>query len=148
MLVSQKCLYALRAVFELAYRDAREPVKSDRIARAQGIPPRFLELILNQLKNAGYLASRRGKNGGYLLSASPRELTVAQIINAVQGQAMEKAEDTAQPSVRPRRGDYAFARMWETVEESIRSIYHTTTFADLMELEQESSGVPIANYVI
>ena len=63
MSVSQKCQYALRAVFELASRETHDPVKIAKIAESQKIPQKFLELILSQLKQGGFLGSRRGADG-------------------------------------------------------------------------------------
>ena len=63
MLVSQKCQYALRALFELAKRNGEGPVKIAAIAKAQAIPPRFLEVILSQLKQGSFVESQRGSEG-------------------------------------------------------------------------------------
>ena len=76
MRISKKCQYALRAVFELAVRNTGQPVKIQQIAGAQNIPPRFLEVILNQLRHAGFVESRRGNEGGYMLAPGAEELTV------------------------------------------------------------------------
>ena len=84
-MVSQKCQYALRAVFELAKRHGRGPVRIGAVAKAQAIPPRFLEVILNQLKQAGFVESRRGNEGGYLLARAPERLTVGEIVRFVEG---------------------------------------------------------------
>ena len=84
-MVSQKCQYALRAVFELAKRHGRGPVRIGDVAKAQAIPPRFLEVILNQLKQAGFVESRRGNEGGYLLARAPERLTVGEIVRFVEG---------------------------------------------------------------
>ena len=65
MMLTQKCQYAMRAVFELAKREGRGPVKINEIAEAQAIPQRFLENILNQLRQGGVVESRRGKEGGW-----------------------------------------------------------------------------------
>ena len=70
MRISKKCQYALRAVFELAWRNTGEPVKTHSIARAQGMSSRFTEVILNDLKHAGFVKSIRGKEGGYRYSRS------------------------------------------------------------------------------
>src|SRR5512133_2739522 len=85
MIVTQKCQYAMRAVFELARREGQGPVKINEIAEAQAIPQRFLENILNQLKQSGILESRRGKEGGYLLARPSREITAGMIIRLVEG---------------------------------------------------------------
>jgi len=76
MLVSQKAQYALRAVFELARRHGKGWVKISDIADTQAIPIRFLEVILGQMKQAGFVVSRRGTEGGYMLAVAPGELTV------------------------------------------------------------------------
>ncbi len=85
MLISRKCRYALRAVLELTMCNGQGPVKITDIAEAQAIPARFLEAILSQLKQAGFVASRRGKKGGYFLNCSPDELTMGNVIESIQG---------------------------------------------------------------
>ena len=62
--ISKKCDYALRAIFELAFRSTSRPVAVQEIAAAQNIPPRFLEIILNELRQVGLVASHRGNAGG------------------------------------------------------------------------------------
>ena len=79
MRISKKCQYALRAVFELASRNNNEPVKTHDIARSQRISPRFTEVILNELKHGGFVESKRGNVGGYLLARSPDDLTVKEM---------------------------------------------------------------------
>ena len=69
--LSQKCKYALQAIFELASREGSEPVKVSTIAKSQVIPPRFLEIILSQLRKSGFVISKRGSAGGYLLAIPP-----------------------------------------------------------------------------
>ena len=66
--ISKRCRYGLRAIFELALRGTSEPVKIQDIASAQGIPQRFLEIILSELKQGGFVESRRGSNGAYMLA--------------------------------------------------------------------------------
>ena len=68
MSVSLKCQYGLRALFELARRAGNGPTRIQEIAEAQAIPPRFLENILNQLRRGGFVESRRGKAGGFVLA--------------------------------------------------------------------------------
>ena len=76
MAISKRSEYALRAVFELAYRGSQEPVKIQRIAESQGIPSRFLEGIMGDLRHAGFVESRRGSEGGYVLVRDSGELFV------------------------------------------------------------------------
>src|SRR5262249_7473524 len=76
--------YASPAAGELAAA-ADGPVKGERIATAQGIPPNFLENILGDLRNAGIVASRRGAEGGYWLARPADEVSLAEVIRAVDG---------------------------------------------------------------
>ena len=76
MSVSQKCYYAIRAVYALAEQGGPEPLKIADIAEHEKIPIRFLEVILSQLKGAGFVQSRRGAEGGYLLARPADKITV------------------------------------------------------------------------
>jgi Rrf2 family protein len=84
MRVTAKAEYAVRAVMELAAADGG-PVKRDQIVAAQAIPPKFLENILSELRHAGLVESQRGSDGGYWLSRPADEVTVADIMRAVEG---------------------------------------------------------------
>jgi Rrf2 family protein len=82
--ISAKADYAVRAALELAATDS-PPVKGERLADAQGIPLKFLENILGDLRQAGLVVSQRGPDGGYRLERPPEEITVADVIRAVDG---------------------------------------------------------------
>lgn len=148
MLVSQKERYALRAVFELARRHGEGPVKVAEVAEAQGIPPRFLEVILNELKQTGFVGSRRGKRGGYTLIVSPEALTIGDVMSFLQG-PVEVAQGTAtNPDVTPLNGDGALRPVWDKVQKAISDIYHGTTFAELVEQEELKVGMRVPTYAI
>src|SRR5256885_16563500 len=85
MRVSAKVDYAVRAAIELATAEPGRPVKGDRIAQAQGVPLKFLENILAELRHAGLVRSQRGVEGGYWLARPADEISVADVIRAVQG---------------------------------------------------------------
>ena len=85
MRVSAKVDYAVRAAVELARREHDGPVKGDVIGEAQGIPFKFLENILAELRAEGIVMSRRGSDGGYWLARPAAEITVAQVVRAVEG---------------------------------------------------------------
>src|SRR5919109_3037432 len=85
MRVSAKTDYAIRAALELAAAADERPVKGERIATAQAIPLRFLENILMQLRHAGLVESRRGAEGGYRLARPAAEVTLADVIRAIDG---------------------------------------------------------------
>lgn len=84
MHVTAKVGYAVRAAVELAAA-SDGPVKGDAIASAQEIPLRFLENILGELRNAGIVRSQRGAEGGYWLARPAEEVTIAEVIRAVEG---------------------------------------------------------------
>ena len=84
MRVSAKADYAVRAMVELAAA-GDGPVKGERLAQAQEIPLNFLENIMTDLRNAGLARSRRGADGGYGLGRPPEEITLADVIRAVDG---------------------------------------------------------------
>ena len=149
MRISKKCQYALSAVFELALRDTDQPVKIHDIAGAQNIPPRFLEVILNQLRHAGFVESRRGSEGGYMLARAAEDLTVGKVIEYLQGPISMPADD-AQKANKSESfyGNYAFELLWENVNRAISQICNNTTFAELIEYEKAKKTVTVSNYSI
>jgi len=148
MLVSQKCQYALRAVFELAKQYARGPVKIGEIAEAQAIPARFLEVILSQLKQAGFVESRRGTEGGYLLIRPPNGLNVGEVIRFVQGPFGPVDCVTSGGGQCPLRGSCVFMPMWKKVQKSMTDVYDKTTFQDLVDDDKRTCREYVPLYVI
>jgi Rrf2 family protein len=134
--ITRKYQYALRAVFELAKHTGKGPTKISAIAAAQSIPPRFLEVILSQLKGSGLVDSKRGFYGGYFLTRSPEKITVGEIFRFLVGSS-DPAQCVACVSKKdcPFDGRCAFAAMWEKVTSAINSIYNETTIKDLLENE-------------
>ena len=133
MRISKKCQYALSAVFELALRDTDQPVKIHDIAGAQNIPPRFLEVILNQLRHAGFVDSRRGSEGGYMLARAAEDLTVGEVIEYLQGPISMPADDTQKTNkILYFYVINAFELVWENVNRAIAHICNNPTFAELI----------------
>jgi Rrf2 family transcriptional regulator, cysteine metabolism repressor len=131
-MVSQKCQYAIRAVFELAKRYGEGPVKISEIAEAQAIPLRFLEIILNQLKRADFVQSRRGATGGYVLAKQPKDMKVGEIVRFVEGPLVPVACMTDKPSATcSLDGDCAFIEMWRRVAAAVSEVYDSISFQDL-----------------
>ncbi len=90
MKVSIKSDYACRAIEALALHHPNlHPLCIEEIARRRHIPPNYLVQILLELKRNGLIQSRRGKTGGYLLAQSPRQITVGDVLRAVQGEVMD-----------------------------------------------------------
>ncbi len=150
IVISRKCRYALRAIFELAWRGSDGGlVKVQDIAAAQAIPVRFLEVILAELKHGGFVRSKRGNEGGYVLAQPPQAITVGEVISFLQD-GRESAEEAEQGGQGGRElvGNYAFSRMWKRISHEIASIYNGVTFADLVEHELRGQRTYVPNYAI
>ncbi|HEW79093.1 MAG TPA: Rrf2 family transcriptional regulator [Phycisphaerales bacterium] len=149
MRISKRCQYALKAVFELARRNSGQPVKIHDIADTQNIPPRFLEVILNQLRHGGFVDSRRGNEGGYMLARTAEELTVGQIIRCVQGSISVTDGNSEKPNkTESFFGDCAFDQLWQRIDNAVSQICDGTSFAELVEYEMAEKTVRVPNYVI
>lgn len=134
MNLSQKCQYALRGLFELARRGGDKPVPIAEIAKAQAIPGRFLELILSELKQAGYVQSRRGVHGGYMLSRDPAEVTVGEVIRFVDGPLNPvKCLGKNGRKECPLYGGCAFIGLWKRATKAVADVYDSTTLQELVE---------------
>lgn len=149
MSISQKCQYALRATFELAKQEGQGPVKISDIARTQAIPTRFLEVILNQLKQGGFVDSRRGSSGGYVLTRPASALSVGEIIRFIEGPlAPVQCIAGSSGDQCPLHNACAFLPMWERAREALTDVYDSTTFQDLVEQERLRCNEHILDYCI
>jgi Rrf2 family protein len=129
--VSAKTDYALRAAVELAAaEDPGAPVKGERLASSQAIPLRFLENILLQLRHAGIVESRRGADGGYRLARPAAEITLADVIRAIDGPLANVSG--ARPETLDFQGSSEPLRdVWIAVRASLRSVLERVTLADV-----------------
>ena len=138
MRVSAKTDYALRAALELAAAPDDKPVKGERIATAQAIPLRFLENILMQLRHAGLVDSRRGAEGGYRLARPATEVTLADVIRAIDGPLAGVS------GVRPEALGFngvaePMRDVWIAVRASLRGVLEQVTLADVVAGELPAS---------
>jgi len=137
----RKNQYALRAIFELAKHRGKGPTKISDIADAQSIPLRFLEVILNKLKGSGLIDAKRGFYGGYFLTRSPDQITVADVMSFLQGSP--KAVQCAACVVKakcPHGHRCAFSSMWNRVNRAISQVYTETTIQDLLDTDRQLHG--------
>jgi Rrf2 family protein len=130
MRVSAKVDYAVRAGVELAAAADGRPVKGDHIAQSQEIPLKFLENILLDLKHAGLVQSQRGAEGGYWLARSPEEISLADVIRAVEGPIANVR------GLRPEQVEYGGASeqlrdVWIAVRANLRAVLEKVTLADV-----------------
>ena len=142
MHISVKGEYALHALFDLSMQRTREPVKIAGIAKRQKIPQKFLELILAGLKQGGFVESRRGAEGGYLLARPAESLTVGEVLRYVEGPQKGKSRDRRHGAATP------FSDMWERVDAAISGVIDKTTFADLLRAWREKQNQYVDNWEI
>ena len=141
MNISVKGDYALRAIFDLALQQPGNPIKIADVARRQKIPQKFLELILSGLKQGGFVESRRGAEGGYLLARPPETITIGEVFRYVEGVKPKKASPKQQAAD-------PFYVTWDRVEEAISSVLDHTTFADLAREWRDRENKYVANWEI
>lgn len=135
LIPSGKLFYAVEAVLYIAYHAKAEPISGSAIAAAQGLPPRYLEPMLQKLVRAGILRGLRGPQGGYLLGRERRRITLADIHTTLDA-------DTALPTKSTPLGTLVLAPVAERLRQSWREQLTTVTLADLCE---QASSAHIAS---
>lgn len=129
MRISAKADYALRASIELA-RAASGPTKGGAIAAAQGIPLKFLENILSDMRHAGLVRSQRGAEGGYWLARPAAEISVADVIRAVEG-PLASVRGEGPEAIEYPDNAVNLQRVWIAVRSVLRGVVESVTLADL-----------------
>ena len=142
MQISAKGEYAIRAVLDLALQRERGLTPIQGIATRQGIPQRYLEQVLLALKRAGLLASKRGSTGGYHLTRAPEEITVGDVLRAVEGSS---APFSAQRRGGRNGGAGDLAELWAEVSQAVSQVVDRLTFGALAAraLERRSAAGPM-----
>jgi Rrf2 family protein len=143
VIITRKTTYALRALKHLAGREG-ELTLTSRIAEDEGIPQRFLEAILRELARHGVLQVKRGRGGGYALRLSPEELSIARVIDVVDGHASQFA---CLDPIRPARcaecpgpGVCAAQVVLNQMGIASQRVLQSMTLADLMVPQLEASN--------
>lgn len=139
MYISARVDYAMRALLELAAAQRAEPrslVKGDAIAEKHGIPTKFLVGVLTTLRTAGILSSMRGKDGGFRLARPAADISVADVMRALEGPLAEVRGE------RPEETEYLGAAehlrdVWIATRVALRSVLETTSLDDI-----ESGNLP------
>jgi Rrf2 family protein len=127
-----KADYAVRAAVELAAVGSTEPVKAEHIADAQSIPLNFLENILAELRRAGIVESRRGAAGGYLLARPPEDISLADVIRAVEG-PLANVRGVSPDLLEYEGSSERLRDVWVALRSSVRGVLEHVTLADLVE---------------
>jgi Rrf2 family protein len=130
MRVSAKADYALRALIEMAVRDDSSPVSAEELGRRQEIPHGFLQAILADLRRAGIVVSQRGQSGGWRLGRDAAEVSVADVIRAVDGPLVSVY------GLRPEAVSYnpsaqVLQHVWIAARHSLRDVFEEVSIRDL-----------------
>jgi Rrf2 family protein len=128
--VSAKADNALRATIELAAIGGDVPVKGERVAQAQGIPLKFLENILGDLRQAGVVRSQRGTDGGYWLARPPEQISLADVIRAVEG-PIANVRGAGPEEVEYPGSAERLREVWIAVRANLRAVLEQVTLADV-----------------
>jgi Rrf2 family protein len=154
MMFSTKAEYGVRVMVELARRNGEEPVPLAEIAANDGLPLAYLEHLVARLRKAGLVDSRRGSRGGYLLARSPVEITMAEVVEALEGsiapiECISEGPDGS--IVCSRESDPGHAcptkLLWTRVRLSIVRTLQETTLADLL-LAPSLTATPAATLAL
>lgn len=140
MKISTRGRYGVNAAFELALRYGRGPVPIKTIADAQRISEPYLEQLMAKLRRAGLAVSARGVQGGYELARDPGEITVGQVIYAVEG-PMAPVDCLLEKRLEKcgREDSCAGRIIWEKIYDSIRGVIDRITLADLIEEKEQKT---------
>ena len=130
MRISAKADYAVRAALELAAAPDGEPVKGEQLAKAQDIPLQFLEHILLELKHARLIKAKRGYKGGYWLDRPPEEITLADVIRAVEG-PLANIHESAPEDLHYAGPAEKLRDVWVAVRANLRAILESITLAEI-----------------
>lgn len=147
MRISAKGEYAIKAMLDLSMRESKGLVSIQEIASRQGIPQRYLEQVLLQLKRAGLLTSKRGAAGGYHLMRAPEDITVGEVLRAVEGAT---ALLEAMRGGRRSPGDHSsdLAELWGDLSKAVSQVIDRMTFGDLAARAAERRSAPRPMYHI
>jgi Rrf2 family cysteine metabolism transcriptional repressor len=129
--VTSKSRYAVVALAELA-KSGDHPVPVKELAERRGVPEQFLEQLFSTLRRAGFLTSHRGSKGGYTLARNPEEITVLEVVQALDGVIGQEADEAG--------------GIWAEGVEALRKVFGETKISDIVE--RESSEAQSGMYFI
>jgi Rrf2 family protein len=129
-----KADYAVRAAVELAASVGEVPVKAEQLSEAQSIPLNFLENILAELRRAGIVESRRGAAGGYLLAKAPEDVSLADVIRAVEG-PLANVRGLSPDALEYEGSAEPLREVWVALRASVRAVLEQVTLADVAKGE-------------
>ena len=134
-----KVTYGIMATIELALHDRSTPLQAKAIATRRGIPSRFIEQILQGLKQAGIVRSLRGAQGGYTLAQDPNQITLAELVNSMNGKDLSSpmANGTSEPTESRRASNTILSDIWAQVQEAEQAVLRVISLQSLVEQHQK-----------
>jgi len=131
MRLTAKSEYGVLAAIDLACNYGSGPISAREIAERRGIPPRFLEQLFVSLRRAELVKAVRGAKGGFVLSRDPQEITVLDVVEALEGPLASSMCDQAREEVCVKSSSCAAAPVWARATSALRDVFATTTLASL-----------------
>lgn len=138
MQITRQADYALRAIFHLTKLDPAQRAATSQIAEEQRIPPSFLAKIISQLSIAGLIHTSRGARGGVSLARSPEEITILEVVEAIDG-PIALNECTSSPEACPFGQNCPLRKLWCGTQSELIEKLRTTTFAQFLAEAQVPS---------
>ncbi len=132
MRVSAKADYALRALIEMAGNDGSAPVSAEELGRRQDIPHGFLQAILADLRRAGIVMSQRGQSGGWRMARAAEDVSVADVIRAVDG-PLVSVYGLRPEAVEYNRSAQVLQHVWIAARDSLRDVFELVSIRDLAD---------------
>ncbi|MFA5928466.1 MAG: Rrf2 family transcriptional regulator [Candidatus Margulisiibacteriota bacterium] len=141
MKITYKSDYALKVILELAIAYPSNLLHIEDIARRQDIPKKFLEQILLELKKQGFVLSKKGPNGGYMLAKKPQKISVGDIVRAMEGTIFPiSCIDPALPATCRETSRCVFLPIWQDVNKAITDIVDRMDFQQISERHMQSQS--------
>lgn len=146
MKVSTRAWYGLMAMVELGLRERQGRVQVREISESQGIPEEYLEQLMLSLKRAGLVRSQRGVRGGYILARPASQITVREILEALEGPLLDI--EPIEPNLRERAKNSGVSVIWERLAEAMEIVLQSITLSQVCAWEQEKrSRQPLMFYI-
>lgn len=132
MKLSTKGRYGLKAMFELAINYSKDPISIKYISDKQNISERYLEQIFSKLKKAGLVKSIRGAQGGYFLAKEPKEISVGEILNVLEG-PITITDCLKEETSCSNSSKCATRLVWKKMKDAIDEVVNTTFLQDMVD---------------
>ncbi|MFO0705436.1 MAG: Rrf2 family transcriptional regulator [Nitrospira sp.] len=137
MKVSHRAIYGIMAAVDLAMHGKEAPVQARAIARRQGIPVRFLEQVLHTMRKAGLVESVRGAQGGYLLLQAPSDLSVAEVLEVLEGPIFHGEPQNGHGiGRRESKEQLLLGTVWTKVQQAEQAVLGAVTIDQLVERQR------------